>query len=95
MDTSLTAFVENNKSQITVQTKMSILYDVSKGLDFLHNHKPQIPHRDLSSTPIHVFPFGGIALHVFSEVWPTPSGQKWWILLYTEELVALSEAKWC
>ena len=31
MDSSLTAFVENNKGQIAIQTKMSILYDVSKG----------------------------------------------------------------
>ena len=149
MDTSLTAFVENSKSQITVQTKMSILYDVSKGLDFLHKHKPQILHRDLSSnnvmltrcqiaakigdlgvakvvradnrqtksklttapgtlhfmppealvddnpvygTPIDVFSFGGIALHLFSEEWPTPGGQKM-IDPATEELVALSEAK--
>ena len=38
MDISLTVFIENNKSQIAVQTKMSILYDVSKGLDFLHKH---------------------------------------------------------
>ena len=76
MDTSLAAFVENNKTQIAIQTKMSILYDVSKGLDFLHNHKPQVLHRDLSSTSIDVFSFGGIALHVFSEVWPAPSGQK-------------------
>ena len=149
MDTSLTAFVENNKTQIAVQTKMSILYDVSKGLDFLHNHKPQILHRDLSpnnvmltrcqiaakigdlgvakvvradnretkskltkapgtlhfmppealvednpvyGTPIDVFSFGGIALHVFSEEWPTPSGPKMMDPV-TEQLVALSEAE--
>ena len=149
MDTSLTAFVDNNKSQIAIQTKMSILYDVSKGLDFLHNHKPQILHRDLSSnivmltrcqitakigdlgvakvvradnretkskltiapgtlhfmppealiddnpvygTPIDVFSFAGIVLHVFSEEWPTPTGQKMKDP-DTDELVALSEAK--
>ena len=26
-------------------------------------------------TPVDVFSFGGIALHLFSEKWPTPSGQ--------------------
>ena len=148
MATSLTKFVENNKSQITIQTKMSILYDVSKGLSFLHSHKPQILHRDLSSnnvmltrcqiaakigdlgvakmiqadskqtksklttapgtlhfmppealvednpvygSPIDVFSFGGIALHVFSEEWPTPGGQKMKDPV-TNKLVALSEA---
>ena len=149
MDTSLTHFVDNNKSQIAIQTKMSILYDVSKGLDFLHSRKPQILHRDLSpnnvmltrcqitakigdlgvakvvradnrqtktkltkapgtlhfmppealvedypvyGTPIDVFSFGGIVLHVFSEEWPTPSGPKA-VDPVTEELIALSEAK--
>ena len=149
MDTSLTTFVDNNKSQIAIQTKMSILYDVSKGLDFLHNHKPQILHRDLSpnnvmltrcqitakigdlgvakmiradnrqtksklttapgtlhfmppealdevdpvyGTPIDVFSFGGIALFVFSEEWPTPSGQKMRDPV-TKRLKALTEAE--
>ena len=149
MDTSLAKFMENNKAQIAIQTKMSILYDVTRGLNFLHNHKPQILHRDLSSnnvmltrcqiaakigdlgvakvvradnrqtkskltkapgtlhfmppealvedspvygTPIDVFSFGGISLHVFSEEWPTPGVQKM-IDPVTEELVALSEAK--
>ena len=27
-------------------------------------------------TPVDVFSFGGITLHLFSEEWPTPSGQK-------------------
>ena len=149
MDTSLTKFVEDNKSQITVQKKMSILYDVSKGLDFLHNQKPQILHRDLSpnnvmltrfqitakigdlgvakvvqadskqtksklttapgtlhfmppealvednpvyGTPIDIFSFGGIALHVFSEEWPTPGGSKMKDPV-TNKLVALTEAE--
>jgi len=124
MDISLTSFVENNKSRIAFGNKISILYDVSLGLSFLHNHKPQILHRDLSpnnvmltikqhvakigdlgvakvvradnrqtkskltkapgsphfmppealvednpvyGTPVDVFSYGGIALHVFSE----------------------------
>jgi len=148
MDTSLTKFIENNKSQIAIQTKMSMLYDVSQGLSFLHNCKPQILHQDLSSnnvmltrcqittkigdlgvakivqadsrqtkskltktpgtphfmppealvdnpvygTPIDVFSFGGIALHVFSEEWPTPSGSKL-IDPVTKKLVALSETE--
>ena len=148
MHASLTKFVENNKSKIAFQTKMSILYDVSQGLSFLHKHKPQILHRDLSpnnvmltrcqiaakigdlgvakmvqadsrqtkskltivpgtldfmppealdevnpvyGTPIDVFSFGGIALYVFSEEWPTPSEPKIRDLV-TKKLVALSEA---
>ena len=147
MSSSLTSFLEHNKSKIIFQKQVSILHDVSTGLSFLHSHKPKILHRDLSSnnvlltnqlvakigdlgvakvvrsdnrqtkskltkapgtvdfmppealednpvydTPIDVFSFGGIALHVFSEEWPTPSGQ---IMTdpVTEELVALSEAK--
>ena len=149
MNTSLTNFVENKKSQIAIQTKMSILCDVSKGLSFLHQRKPQILHRDLSSnnvmltrfqitakigdlgvakivqadskqtksklttapetlhfmppealvednpvygSPIDVFSFGGIALHVFSEEWPTPNNSKMKDPV-TNKLVALSEAK--
>ena len=39
-----------------------------------------------------VFSFGGIALHLFSEEWPTPSGPKKRDPT-TNKLVALSEAK--
>ena len=149
MNTSLTDFIKNNKSQIAIQTKMSILYDVSLGLGFLHSHKPQILHRDLSSnnvmltrchisakigdlgvakvvradnrqsktklttapgtlhfmpsealvddnavygTPIDVFSFGGIALHVFSEEWPTPSAVKQKDP-NTKKMVTLTEAE--
>ena len=151
MHTSLTKFIANNKSNISFGKKISILHDASQGLSFLHNHKPQILHRDLSpsnimltsklvakigdlgvakvvwagsketisklqqtravsrtpdfmppevmevnavyGTPIDVFSLGGIALHVFIEEWPTPSGQ---IMTdpVTEELVALNEPKW-
>ena len=48
MQTSLTDFVKDNKSEIPFNTKIAILYDVSEGLSFLHNHKPMILHRDLS-----------------------------------------------
>ena len=43
-------------------------------------------------TPIDVFSFGGIALHVFSEEWPTPGASKMRDPV-TKKLVALSEAK--
>lgn len=147
METSLTKFVEENKSQIAIQTKFSILYDVSLGLSFLHNRKPQILHRDLSSSnvmltselvakigdlgvakivqvdnkqtknkltaapgtqhfmppealvdnpvygsPIDVFSFGGVALHVFSEEWPVPLGCKIKDPI-TNKLLALTEAE--
>ena len=52
MKTSLTSFMENNRPQIAIQTKISILYDVSLGLNFLHDQKPQIFHRDLSSNNV-------------------------------------------
>ena len=42
-------------------------------------------------TPIDVFSFAGIALHLFSEEWPTPSAAKIRDPA-TSELVALSEA---
>ena len=43
-------------------------------------------------TPVDVFSFGGIALHLFSEEWPTPSGPKKRDP-NTNKLVALSEAQ--
>ena len=148
MSSSLTSFLENNKSKIMFGKKISILHDVSTGLSFLHNRKPKILHRDLSSnnvmltsqlvakigdlgvakvvradnrqtkskltkapgtvhfmppealvednpvydTPIDVFSFGSIALHVFSEEWPTPGGSKMKDPV-TKKLVALSEAE--
>ena len=132
MNTDLTSFVEINHSRILMRTKLSILYDVSLGLNYLHTRKPVVIHRDLSSnnvmlttepvakigdlgvakviptdcgytrggltkapgtddfmppeafednpdygTPVDVFSFAGIALHVFAEEWPKPlCGQK-------------------
>ena len=127
METSLASFVKNNKSNIAIKTKISILFDVSCGLTFLHTRKPPVIHRDLSPNnvmltsklvakigdlgvakviradrtqtksrlttapgtadfmppetfvadpvygfPVDVFSFAGIALHVFSEEWPSP-----------------------
>ena len=150
MDTSLTSFVENNQSKIAVETKLSILHDVSLGLSHLHARRPAVVHRDLSSnnvllsgkghfvakisdlgtakmiradskqtksrlttapgtlhfmppealeeddpvygTPVDVFSFGGVALHLYSEEWPTPSGPKKRDPT-TDKLVALSEAQ--
>ena len=147
METSLTKFVEQNKSKIAMQTKISILHDVSVGLSFLHNRKPQILHRDLSSnnvmltsqlvakigdlgvakvvqadnkqtrsklttapgtqhfmppealvdnpvygSPIDVFSFGCIAVHVFSEEWPSPGAVKQKDPK-TKKMVTLTEAE--
>ena len=52
MTCSLTSFIEKGRSQICTKIKISILYDVSVGLSFLHRHEPQIVHRDLSSNDI-------------------------------------------
>jgi len=41
-------------------------------------------------TPVDVFSFGAVALHVFSEEWPTPSGQKRLDPL-TKKIIALTE----
>ena len=150
MDTSLTSFIENNQFKIAVETKFSILHDVSLGLSHLHARRPAVIHRDLSSnnvllsgkgrfvakisdlgtakmiradskqtksrlttapgtlhfmppetldeenpiygTPVDVFSFGGVTLHLFSEEWPTPSGPKKRDPT-TNKLVALSEAQ--
>ena len=48
MKTSLTSFVRTNKSKISFHTKISILYDVSLGLSYLHSRESLILHRDLS-----------------------------------------------
>ena len=52
MDTSLTSFIENNQSKIAVETKFSILHDVSLGLSYLHGRRPAVIHRDLSSNNV-------------------------------------------
>ena len=38
MHTSLTKFLDNNKSKISFGVKISIMHDASLGLSFLHNH---------------------------------------------------------
>ena len=147
LNTGLTSFIERNQSNIVLQQKLSILYDVSLGLNYLHGRRPVVIHRDLSSnnvlltshlvakisdlgmakiiradskqtrsrlttapgtlhfmppealeedpvygTPVDVFSFGGVALHLFSEEWPTPSPQKRRDPK-TKKLIALSEAE--
>ena len=47
MADSLTSFVDKYE-KIPVHIKYSIVYDVSLGLCYLHNHDPPIVHRDLS-----------------------------------------------
>ena len=47
MAASLTSFVDEHK-KIPIHIKYSIVYDVSLGLCYLHNHDPPIIHRDLS-----------------------------------------------
>ena len=60
----------------------------------LHFMPPETLDEDdtVYGTPVDVFSFGGIALHLFSEEWPTPSGPKKRDPT-TNELVALSEAQ--
>ena len=148
MDISLTSFIEKNQSNIAVETKLSILYDVSLALSHLHGRRPAVVHRDLSSnnvllnshlvakisdlgtakmiradskqtrsrlttapgtlhfmppealdeedpiygTPVDVFSFAGVALHLFSEKWPTPCGHKKRDPI-TKKMVSLSEVE--
>ena len=55
MDESLTNYVK--KQAINMEKKLSILYDVSCGLDYLHGFKPHaIIHRDLSPNNILLVP---------------------------------------
>jgi len=51
MNESLRSTLDNN-SEIPMSIKLSILLDISLGLQYLHCHKPQIVHRDLSSNNI-------------------------------------------
>ena len=148
MDTCVTKFVEKNRSKISMRTKLSILYDVSLGLRYLHGRRPAVIHRDLSSnnvllskghlvakisdlgtakmikadstqtrhiltsmpgtghfmppevegddpqysTPVDVFSFAAVGLHLFSEEWPKPTHSKGRHPT-TNKLVAFSEAE--
>ena len=62
MDESLTTYAE--KPNISFDTRVSILHDVAKGLDYLHSRNPPVIHRDLSPNNIllkHLFPVAKIA----------------------------------
>ena len=50
MDESLTIYAE--KSNISFNSRMSILHDVAKGLSYLHSRDPPVIHRDLSPNNI-------------------------------------------
>ena len=60
----------------------------------LHFMPPEalVEDNPVYGTPIDVFSFGGISLHVFSEEWPMPSGPKMRDPV-TKKLVALSEVE--
>ena len=42
----------DSQANIHLSTKVSILFDVSKGLVYLHNHNPSVVHGDLTSSNI-------------------------------------------
>ena len=52
MTCSLNSFIKKDQCNIGNKTKISILYDVSLGLSFLHGREPQIVHGDLSSNNV-------------------------------------------
>ena len=52
MFTSLTSFVEKQESKIAINTKLSILHDVSLGLSHLHGRHLAVIHCDLSSNNV-------------------------------------------
>ena len=51
MATSLDHLLEKNKN-VPLTMKRSILYDVSRGLTYLHSHNPPVIHRDLTATNV-------------------------------------------
>ena len=51
MATNLDHLLEKNKN-VPLTIKRSILYDVSRGLTYLHSHSPPVIHRDLTATNV-------------------------------------------
>ena len=49
LDTNLTALIEEHHSLLSFNMRVCILHDIAVGLNFLHDHKEPIIHRDLSS----------------------------------------------
>ena len=52
LHTNLTLLIEEHHSLLSFDIQVCILHDVAIGLNFLHNHKEPIVHRDLSSNNV-------------------------------------------
>ena len=44
--------LHQDNSNLPMETKVSFLLDIAKGLDYLHSHTPAIIHRDLTATNV-------------------------------------------
>jgi len=57
METSLRCFIEKHQSNFKMETKLSILHGVSKGLNLLHTRKPAKMPTEMGSCYIIVIRF--------------------------------------
>lgn len=44
---SLTTYLENNKNKVTIETKLKILFEIARALDYIHSLNPPVIHRDI------------------------------------------------